>query len=330
MSRKIDKIPILNKVEKLLQNKQAIVFVVCILIASTLWFLNALSKPYSTTISYPVKFVNAPKNQFIANTPVDKLELKVDAYGFTLLRHKLSLSLSPIIFSISNITSTADANNGVYNISSNQLNRFVSSQISNEITVREINPEIITLVLDSLKTKEIAVAPNIDLQFKPQFKLKKSVRIQPETAKITGPAAIVDTLSGIYTEKKVFENIDSDFKQVLKLVVADKITIQPELVEVSIEVEKFTEKELNVPITIQNKPENIIVKLFPSEVKVNFLVGLSEFESITPASFVFGVDYESLNSNSNSANITLSRVPENIEMLRFTPNTVEFLIESNN
>ncbi|HYQ59128.1 MAG TPA: hypothetical protein VEP89_17420, partial [Draconibacterium sp.] len=104
MKKNIEKISSYLKVEQLKNDKRVVVFLVCVFIATVLWFLNALEKDYTTTISYPVRYVSPPDHQFLANKPPEKLDLKVDAHGFTLLRHKLSFAYSPIILNLTNIT----------------------------------------------------------------------------------------------------------------------------------------------------------------------------------------------------------------------------------
>ncbi|MCY1722917.1 hypothetical protein OU798_21400 [Prolixibacteraceae bacterium Z1-6] len=329
MNKRIEKIPGYSKVEQLKNNKQAVVFLVCVLIATALWFLNALSKDYSTTISYPVKYVSAPSHQFLSNKPPSKLELKVDAHGFTLLRHKLSLAFSPIILNLTSITEGVSPNNRTYEIKTSQHLKRIASQVTNEINVREVQPEILYIVLDSLKSKSVPVKTNVKLGFKPQFNLQDPVSVVPQMVKITGPATSIDTINFLFTEEKEFNDLDASIERNLKILHPPKTTIVPEKVLLKINVEKFTEKDVKVPIQILNKPADVNIKLFPSEVVVKCLVGLSEFENISPDKFQAVVDYESIgNGNPNLAVIIRSK-PVFIELLRYKPETIEYLIETN-
>lgn len=328
MNKKIEKIPGYQKVEKLINNKHAIAFLVCIFIATALWFLNALGKDYSTTISYPVKYVNAPNRQFLANEPPAKLDLKVDAHGFTLLRHKLNIAYSPIILSLSNLTEGITPNNRTYEVSSNNHLKRIASQVSNEIKVREVQPDILYIVLDSLKSKSIPVKADITTSFKPQFNLKNPYKLTPQRVKITGPAATIDTIHFLYTERETFEALNASFEKNMDVLHPEKTTIIPEKVLLKIEVEKFTEKELKIPIQIKNKPADVNIKLFPSEVKVTCLIGLSEFDNINSTNFTAIVDYNSINTTSSNLAIQVDVQPSFIELMRFTPESVEYLIET--
>ena len=329
MNKKLNKIPEYFKLEKIRNDKRIVVFLVCLAIATGLCFLNALSKDYSTTISYPVRYVNPPNRQFLANVPPSKFDLKVDAHGFTLLRHKLGLSFSPVILNLTNITKNLAPQNGTYSIPSSTLMRRIRSQISNEISILEVQPEIIPIVLDSLKVKTVPVRLNISLSFKPQFNLKNPVSIKPGTVKITGPSGIIDTINSLYTKKQTFENLDDSVEKFLDIEHPKKTNVSPDKVTINIEVEKYTEKVLRIPVLVKNKPDEISVKLFPSEVNLTCLVGLSEFENVTSNNFSAYVEYEQILSNTSTLSVHVENKSSYIQVVRTTPEVVEYLTETN-
>ncbi len=329
MNKSINKIPEYLKMDHIKNDKRVVIFLVCLLIATGLWFLNALGKDYSTTISYPVKYINPPNRQFLANTPPSKLELKVDAGGFTLLRHKLSLSFSPIVLNLNNITKNIESQNGTYTIQSYTLLRRIESQVSNEIKILEVLPDHIPIVLDSLKTKTVQIKANVNVSFKSQFNLKSPVKLDPGTVKITGPSGIVDTISSLSTEMKTFNELDETVEKNLDILHPEHTSISPNKTLLKIEVEKYTEKLLHIPILIKNKPDSVNVKLFPSEVNVTCLVGLSEFEELTSNDINAFVDYNESSGNTNNLNVIIEKRSSYIQVVRTSPDAVEYLIEKN-
>ena len=329
MKKKLLKILAYFKFEKIKNDKRIVVFIVCLLIATTLWFLNALSKEYSTTITYPVKYINPPSNQFLSNQPPAKLDFKVNAHGFTLLRNKLNFSFSPIILNLANITKDIEPSSNGFRINTNTIVRQISNQVSSEITINNIQPEIFYVRLDSLKTKLVPLKTDIKLSFKPQFNLKDSVALNPEQVEITGPAAILDTIYFLHTENKTFNKLDAEVSITLNIIHPDKTTINPATTILKIPVEKFTEKEILIPIQINNNPDSTNIKLFPSEIKLTILVGLSEFEKIDASKFEVFVDYKNINTENKNLEVTVKSTLLNIEILRVTPASVEYLIETN-
>ncbi len=316
------------KVVKLRNNRRIVVFLVCLIIATSLWFLNALGKDYTAKVSYPVKYINPPANQFLADKTPVKLDLTIFGQGFTLLRFKL-LSFSPIILDIAEITKNIDSNSGTYRILSKNLISEISEQFNEEIKISEVNPEILDIVLDSLVTKTVPVELDLNVEFVPQFNLKNPISTNPDKVKITGPTLVLEKINAVKTKVNIINKLEASIKQEIDLIHPDKTTISPEKVTLTIDVEKYTEKELKIPVEIKNKPDKVKMKIFPSEVKVLFTVGLSRFENIKSTDFGASVDYNTIVKDINNLNIVLYKRPDFIQSVRFNPEKVEFLIETN-
>lgn len=330
MNRKISAILKYFSPGKLKEDRRVIVFFICLLIAVALWFLNALGKDYSATLSYPVKYVNPPKELFLANTPPSKFDLKVHAHGFTLLRHKLTFSLSPLVVDLSELSRSSGELLPKMEISSNALIKKMSAQISKEINIDEISPQSITLTFDNLKSKKVPVIPDIKMEFKAQHYLNGEATAEPESLKITGPAHIIDTILYLKTKFQAFTNLDSKTEKAIAVVHPENTTLSEEKITLTFPVEEFTEKEVSVPIGIVNYPENIELKLFPSHVSVSFLVAFSEYENVTSSDFSATVDYNETLSGSSTLDVVIESINPFIHSVRVSPASVEYLVETEN
>ena len=114
---------------KLRKNKRVAIFLICLIISTVLWFLNALGKNYNAIISYPVKFINPPENRFLSGKPPLALQLSVEGKGFLLLQHKL-LTFSPIKLDISEMIKNSTPVTGIYNVPTQNLKNLISAEIS--------------------------------------------------------------------------------------------------------------------------------------------------------------------------------------------------------
>ncbi len=315
-------------VVNLRNNRRIIVFLICFMIATVMWFLNALSKDYEATITYPVKYSNPPKNRFLADTPPAKMDIDINGRGFTLLRYKL-LSFSPVNLDLDAITRNIQPKQGKFAIPTVTLIGNITEQLSSDIKINGISPEIIEVVLDSLISKTVSVILDVNVDFEPQYNLKNPISTNPQNVKITGPTSVLDKISVLKTKVVISNKLNSSIQQKIDLIHPGKTTISPENVFLKIDVEKYTEKELQVPITAINKPGKARIKLFPSEIKILFTVGLSNFENIKPSDFGASVDFNSIKPGTNNLAITIYKQPKLIQNLRYNPQEVEFLIERN-
>jgi hypothetical protein len=92
-------------------------------------------------------------------------------------------------------------------------------------------------------------------------------------------------------------------------------------------VEEYTEKQLSVPITVNNLPEGVQVNLFPAQVKVSFMIGLSQFAKVSPQDFKASVSYEDLQNNLDYLPVKIEKKPSHLESVNYLPKKVEYLIE---
>ncbi|MEE4285185.1 MAG: CdaR family protein [Mariniphaga sp.] len=314
--------------EKLKNDKRIVVFSVCLLIAASLWFLNAMGKDYTTSLTYSVKYVNPPENLFLANTPPSKLELNVQAHGFTLLRHKLAFSFSPIVMDLSAISQSLESNNKEYRVTSEFLINKIGAQVSKEITISGVSPQTLLLVFDSLNTKKVPVIPQVELNFKPQFFLMGLVLPRPDSIEITGPAAVLDTIDVLQTDKITFEGLDKSMERTVPVTHPENIRISPEKIAIIVPVEKFTEKKISLPVQVIHLPEDVQLKLFPPNITVAVMVGLSKYEEVSSVDFTATVDFNQALSGENNLEVSVETNKDYIQLMKVVPSSIEYLIES--
>lgn len=314
--------------EAIRNNQRLVIFVICLLIATILWFLNALSKNYTTEIAYPVKYVNMPKNKFIINEPPQKLQLRVNAHGFTLLRYKLRLAFSPVVLNIAELMEENKVASGsFYNIQSGSILDNISRQISSDINIMNVRPPTLQLIFDSLESRFVPIASNLDIQYLSRFSQAGEIQIIPSFAEITGPRAVVEQIDTIFTQRGQFKSIKSNIEKETTLEIPDKITVDPRKVLVLIPVDEFTEKSFTLPLIIKSLPPDLKVRLFPQEAEVSFSIGLKQFTDITPDTFSLYVDWEESGNGVLNLPVRIDEIPDGIKSLKISPSHVEYLIE---
>jgi YbbR domain-containing protein len=311
-------------------NRSLGIFLICLVFATILWFLNALSKNYTITVTHPVLLTNLPRNTFIANNPPDRLNLKVHAYGFELLRYKLSISFLPITLEVDKLIKEVEpSTNGFYIINSNDIKESISLQLGSEIQLLEISPATFTLAFDSLGVKQVPVGSQINLGFRPRFDLIREIEFKPPFVTVSGPQEIITEIDTVYTVPRTFKNLDAPFSQEIVLVIPRQAYIEPQKVKMKADIEEFTEKSMSVPVWIDKQPENIRLRLFPNEVEVNFKTGLSQYALIKPEDFGLYVSWDDINSNLQSLKVKISKLPAAVKSVKISPENVEYLIEKN-
>jgi len=319
-----------NRLREYFRDKKLMTLLICILIATALWFLNALGKTYTTNIYYPVRYVNMPPDKVLSNEPPSRLELKVTAPGYTIVTYNTIMTYSPIILNLENITRDMKPTPDGYLIRTESLTKNISSQFSSDIILHSVIPDFLTFRFDSLETRIIKIRPQVETGFRAQFNLAGPIRVKPDNVQVKGTRETIDTIRFVYTKKKSFSQLNKTVEDNLELITPEKTELQPERVNIEIPVEEFTEKNIMVPVTIINSPSNEIIKLFPSAVKLTFLTSLTMFKNITPASFSVAADYQDIKPGISALPLHIEKQPDFIQSLKYSPASVEFLIEKQN
>ena len=155
--------------------------------------------------------------------------------------------------------------------------------------------------------------------------------MKPAITLVSGPASIIDTLTEVYTEELVLNNLSEtttesvSFKAVYN---HKKLIFNPDKVIIHIPVEKFTETSVMVSVRSINVPDSIEIKAIPNEIELKFLIPLSKMASLGSAKFVAEIDYVQINDNFNhKLKIELIEYPDYIQSLTLNPGKVEYILK---
>ncbi len=309
---------------------KALVFLICLILSSFLWLLNSLEKRYTDRISVPVKYVNFPKDKQLAGALPKKLDLMVDGYGYTLLSHKLRLTFSPVILSVSDLTDNVLENSKIskYIINTSSHKEEIEKQISSEIKILTIRPDTIAFTFSTITEKKIKIKPHLQLTFSKDFILQASPSTIPDSVLVRGPKDILDTLHFVYTKNTFYKDLTHHVEESIQLQPSEGLTYAQKRVTLFIPVEQNTEVAFDVPVEVINRPDSIQIKTFPGKVKVNCRIGLSNYKKLNQSSFKAVVDFSKLSGSVNRLPVALVDYPEIVLSVNYAPHEVEYIIEN--
>ncbi len=316
--------------EKITSNKKLLVYVFFVGIATIFWFLNALSKEYTTNVNYPVRYVNLPKSKVLTNELPSRLTLKVTAFGFDLLRYKLSTAFLSNPFDVNRYTNNRLENESIkkYHLLTSQITNRFEKELSSSIRLQSISPDTIVFELSPILEKKVPIQLNISNAFEQQYMLGGEISLSQDSVVVKGPSSILDTIFKVETELLVLSDLDKTVKKNVDLKEKKGIEFLQKKIEVTVPVEQFTEAKKTVLIRANNLPDSLVIRLFPRDVKVSYFVGLKRYDNVSADHFDFVVDYkQTLSTESNRLAISLIGKPTFVSNVRFYPQDVTYLIE---
>jgi hypothetical protein len=304
----------------------AVTYGICLAVAATLWFLNALNKEYTTELTYPVKYGDLPAGKILVSDVPREITLEVRARGFALLRHRLATSFLPIVFNIH-----GDVLRGrdllERNIEADEIRERVSAQFNSDIQILRVKPEEIRFQFSRLSTRKVPVIPDVSYTLRPQHILKREITVTPDSVTVEGPPAITDTLRALRARPLSLENLARSVTRGVSLVEIPGARPTISEVKISIEVEQSTEAKRVIPIIARNLPGNLTLRLFPPVAEITYNVGLSRYDNVLDSQFLLSVDYRQVSGTPDRLVVRVEKSPPFIDNLIVTPGQVEYLIE---
>ena len=313
-----------NKVATFLKSREVVTFLFFFVLAFFLWYMYNIGTQRETTRRIPISYIGVPDNVQLEKEFPEELKFVLKDEG------KIIWSYQKSHFDTLKIDLTNHFNdNNSIEIKFDEQFQKILSLLSPTTKVVELNPGYFTSKYIRLYSKSVPVVTSNVIKLAPQHVMYDTIAISPKFISLLGTKESVDTISYLYLEP-ITETFDKTKTLTVDIQKPQGVNISRPSVNVTIPVEMCTEKEVIVPITIENLPQNIKIRTFPSEIKIRFSVGLSHYNSVTESSFRAIFDYNDiiLNPDKNTATLQLDYTSGYIFNIQLNPSEVEFIIEN--
>ncbi len=313
----------LNRIKQKVErtNKHsAFTFLVFLAISTAAWFLVKLSEDYVTQTSFRLQMEEMPADKWISSAEQSaKMSLNID--GFHTLRYKMirdrvvTIPLNEVSYRLEN--------GNTYSFSSQYVAEKVAEKLGINASDITMNDAKIYFTMDALKSKVVPIVLQSNVTTARQYDIYGIPMIDPSSVTIYGPQEVIDTIKTVRTEPLTMNNVSQNFDAILPLdLLGGCIHSNVEEVKVEVQVEKFTEMDVEVPI----KTDSLKMRFFPETMSVKCLVAMRDYASIKPESFTVAVDKQQLKAMQPLLDVRLASWPPTVQIISTRPDKVEYLI----
>jgi len=298
-------------------------FLVFLAISTVLWLMVKLSEDYTTQVVFRLKIEDVPADKWISSDEqTAKLSMTTD--GFHTLkyrlvreqRRKVSLSLEEVPYRLESGTT--------YSFSSLYVTERIADYLDINAADLTMNDAMVYFNLEPLMSKVVPIVLRSDIRPQRQFGVYGIPILDPSSVTVFGPADVLDTLKSVKTEMLNKMNVSESFTETLVLDLLDgRLRSNTKTVNVTVQVEKFTETDVKVPIKVSDAPN---MRFFPEVMMVKCLVAIKDYASINIDEFRVEIDTAQLHALQPVLDVRLKSWPQYVQVLSSTPDKVEYLI----
>ena len=298
-------------------------FLLFLLITTFIWFLSKFSREFTATVEADIQYKNVPDEVVISGDNYQNVSFDLTSTGFGFLYFKINKPTVTL-----DILSYYKKGNNRIEIPKNDFNKLITSQLKNNIAVKNVSIESMIINLDLLETKKVKIVLDQDIKFEKGYKSIGQFLITPGFINISGPSSKLDTIEEIHTEILKLDKLKNNVDTNLKLAIPNNssLTYAQEDVNVSFLVKEFTQKEIKIPIIIKNLPISINLKIIPEVMIISFDVSMDNFNHVSENDFTVICDYNNRNVEESFMIPELIKKPDSILNIELKDNKVNYLI----
>lgn len=305
------------------KSREFFVFLCFFFIAAGFWLLQTLNNDYETEFSIPVRLRNVPENVVITSDPVSEVRVRVRDKGTVLLNYMLGKNFYPVILDFKNYTNMGNH----VQVQTSQVQKWITGQLNASTALLSMKPDTLEYYYSMGVSKMIPVKLCGNVSAGEQYYLPDTL-FTPDSVRVYAPSDALDTMKVAYTLPLNLDNITDTLEREVTLSAPKGAKYIPASVKLTLPVDMYTEKTVEVPLRGVNFPADKVLRAFPSKIKISFQVGMGRFRQITADDFHLVVSYEELvRLGSEKYTVKLRTLPEGVSHVRFNPEQVDFLIE---
>lgn len=275
----------------------------------------------SFTYHIPIYVVDQPEN-IIITSDLPVIEVKLKDKGAQLLNlWKRSMTIdvpfNPKYKEQSRLLLTTE-----------ELNNFIQRKLPTTTQIVSISPNFVSLYYSVGSSKQIPVEVIARLSIAKQQILAGKIVSTPSFVTAYAPTHILDRIHTAYTDTIDTGLLSETTHFSVGFQGVEGVRFVPDVIDVTIPIETFTEKELTLPIECVGLPSNKAVRTFPSKVNISCFVALSRYKSATPDKFRAVISYEDIiRSNNGKAKVDLIKSPDFVTNSYLAIDSVEVILE---
>jgi hypothetical protein len=298
-------------------------FLFFLLLALVFWILTKFSEESTAFVNSNLVFTNLPDSVSISPETRNEVAFTISANGFQLLSYKLKAPTIDI-----DISRYYEAGDTLVLISDSELTKIISKQIDNNNGVRNLSVDQLKVYLDVMVTKKVPVNLISDITFKDGYKLVGVIKLNPDSVIVSGPSTALRKMGSISSETFVQRDISESTATSVGLLIPSNsaITLSESEVGLQMEVAEFSQKRLTLPVEVINVPADVTLKLIPESIVISFDVSVNGFNNISERDFRIVCDYATKSSEEPIMVPKLIQQPEGLGHIEWSTKRIEYLI----
>ncbi|WP_179345291.1 YbbR-like domain-containing protein [Winogradskyella ursingii] len=298
-------------------------FFIFLIIAFVFLLFSKLSSSYKQNIRLKVSLTQLDDEVKLENDSLNYVTAYVEANGFALvpLLFKSSMELKLDVKE----DVALEPNQFVFDVEKNQY--LIAEQLGKSYALISVKPKELVLPYSKIANKKVPIKIKHNIKYATGFDLLGDFSLSVDSAKIVGSAETIAPIKSLNTELLELEDVKSDILTTVKINGSKykNVEVYPKSVEISGNIERFTEGTAEVLINIINKPADVAINYFPKTLDVTYYVDLARYKTVEPSDFVVECDFNEVDSEQRYLIPKIVKQPDFVKRVKLKQNRIDYI-----
>lgn len=306
-----------------LKKKNVKRFSLFFVIASVFLIFSKLSNDYKQNIPLKLELVNLQDEIVLQNDSLNTIDAYVEAKGFSFIPFVFNTAKSIIVDAETDITSKPS--HFVFDVQKHQF--LIEEQLGKSYKVLSLKPDTLVLGYSKKASKLVPITLNSSISYAVGYDIKNEFELSIDSVKVVGSTLELDQISALSTQNLVLNEVKTDINETVSLDISEygSIEIFPKSVDVKAEIKRFTEGTIEIPITIENKPDNLEINYFPKSVSLSYYVDLDNYNAVKASDFTVECNFTEVEDNQTYFVPKIVKKPEFIKRVSIKQKRIDFI-----
>ncbi|MBR5437244.1 MAG: hypothetical protein IK120_10365 [Muribaculaceae bacterium] len=304
--------------------RDGLLFVFFLVVSVIFWFMLTVNDEAVKEFHIGVEVTDVPEGITLINEPPKQISVMVRDRGTSFLKYVFK---SDPVISL-NFEDFQKTNN-LFSVSRNELLTYIRNTVGANASIISINPDSIRATYTTLPPRKVKLIVNTDVTPSNECVLSGRIKSSVDSVWVYSMSPLAADFDRVETQLVYASGLKDTavYKTHVKPIAGMRFV--PSDVEITVPVEPLIRKQSSVPLVVDNLPENVNLITFPSTININYLIPMSMYKRVF-ANIKAHVDYNMLvdANTTEKLPVMVFPVPELVRDLSFSPDSVEYLIET--
>ena len=298
------------------------VFLLSLLLAFSIWLIHTLSYKYTDYISVRVQAVADIRGHAAMSSNNCEVIARCRTTGYNIVSASMKKK-RPVKVNFQRLHSLGGEN---FYITASELQDYTHHIFGENVSLEYYVSDTLFFRFPYEANRVVPVFPVHKLDLAPQYAVIDKMKVEPDSVLIYGEPRIIDDIEYAFTEPVRFSGLKSSLRGVVNLEKIHGVRYEQPAVRYSLDVARYVEMNLRLPVNIKNAPDDKQVMVYPSTVDVVFRCAYPNVRNLSEEVSVY-VNYEDIVSSKSGKCMLQADVPaSNVISYRIVPQIVECLL----